>query len=500
MNRRLLFGIFGLLLLIGCGATPLSSRYAAEKRLYRAREVLSQIANKPEAAASLREEAIKDFQAILDNFPLSLAKGDRVESHALGAVRVAAGVHLSNLYRDQKQRKEAIAALRRVRGETKDQPDLALKVHGELISLLSRPLEADSLVDVLRECAEDLSPADADGKPIPLVIEAPLSLVDVLQSVGEETRAKLELENARTYYEDVTRKYAGTETEVVSRIELAKVALRQGRVDDADQFLNEVRGVPAAKPYEGAILFSQGGVRSQKPGSEREAIAAFRELIRRFPDDMNAPQALLQIGAVWNRLGQPDSALAVLAEVSVKYPRDTNAGASARLATAHVQAQTRKWADALRTLRSLVADYPRTSPGLLGPIEIVKCLEESGQKDAVPGALREASQTYERLANDLGSDAANRGLVTQALDHLAEVSEALEDWQKAANALLTRAQNFPDDPRSPLAYVRAAGMLEERLKDRAGAIHTLELLAGRYPDSPLAERAKQKIQELKGSQ
>ncbi|MFN8546823.1 MAG: hypothetical protein U0527_02330, partial [Candidatus Eisenbacteria bacterium] len=254
MNRRQLPGLLALVFLVGCGATPLSSRYAAEKRLYRAREVLERIANKPEAASALREEAIEDFKALLNDFPLSRAQGDRVETHALGSVRTMAAVHLSNLYRDQKQRKEAIAALRSVRGETKGDPDLALKIHGELIALLSRPLEADSLVDVLRDCAEQLSPADADGRPIPLVIEAPLQVVDLLQSVGEETRAKFELENARAYYEDVARKHAGTETEVVARIELAKVALRQGRVDDADQLLSEVRGLAAAQRYEGAIL------------------------------------------------------------------------------------------------------------------------------------------------------------------------------------------------------------------------------------------------------
>ncbi len=489
-----------LTLLLGCAETPLSTRYNAEKKLYRARKTLQRVSNNPEAAGPLRDDAIGRFQSILSEYPLSRARGDAEEVHGLGMVRTAAAVHLSNLYRDGKERDKAIAVLRSIREETKSDPDLGLRVHTELIALLSRPLEPDSLVDVLRAAAEDLPAATSDGKPIPLVIEAPLTVVDVLENTGQTARAGLELEAARVYYEEVARKYPGTETEVVAGIELAKVALRQGRIDDAEALLVQAQALPAAKPYEGAILFSLGGVRVQRRESAGAAIASFRELVARFPEDTNAPSALIQIGSAMNALGNPDSALAALALVESKYPRDANAGSTARLASARVLAQAGRWTEAVRTLRSLSADYPRTNPGLLAPIEAVSYLEDSGQKEAAQLALRDAAATYERMANELAKDSAVRGaLVPLALDHLAEANERLGEWQKAVDALLTRAQNFPDRDDSPFAYVRAAGLQELRLHDRAAAIRTLELLTGRYPDLPLARQAEAKIAQLRGA-
>ena len=43
-------------------------------------------------------------------------------------------------------------------------------------------------------------------------------------------------------------------------------------------------------------------------------------------------------------------------------------------------------------------------------------------------------------------------------------------WQKAVQALLTRADDYPGDYRSPLAFVRAAAIQEEQLSDRQAAI------------------------------
>ncbi|MBK8230352.1 MAG: tetratricopeptide repeat protein [Candidatus Eisenbacteria bacterium] len=483
----------------GCGDTPLASRYAAEKSLFRARKLLIRIANKPEAAETTRTEAIAALERLLEEYPLTRVGSDARERRALGEVRVASAAHLAVLYRETKQQQKGIRLLSSMRGETKGEPELALRIHGDLIALLSRPLQPDSLALVLREVAEDLEPCLPDGRPIPLVLTAPLQVVDLLESTGQTARAAVELEAARAYYDDVVRRYPGREVEVAARLQAVKVALKQGDLGDADGDLSAAAALSGAGPYEAAILFSQGSVRLQVKRDARGAIAAFSEMVRKYPDDRNAPEAMLQIGASLNALGQPDSAIAYLGRVEGAYPRDPSAAASARLAIARVQGQQKRWAEAIRTLRGLTAEYPRTAPGLLAPLEVVAAVRASADAAASKAALLEAATTYERLANDLAADPASRAMTPIALDHLAEVYEELGDWNKAVNALMTRAQNFPDDVRSPLVYVHAAGLQAEMLKDRAAAIRTLELLVGRYPDLPLSEQARTKIEQLKGN-
>ncbi|MCA9728095.1 MAG: hypothetical protein KC729_10460, partial [Candidatus Eisenbacteria bacterium] len=89
--------------------------------------------------------------------------------------------------------------------------------------------------------------------------------------------------------------------------------------------------------------------------------------------------------------------------------------------------------------------------------------------------------------------------VLEALDHLADVWSRLGRWEDAVEVLLTRAEDFPTDYRSPLAYVRAASIQEEQLHDPKSAVATLEKLTARYPELPLSRRAQEKIQLLQGS-
>jgi len=103
----------------------------------------------------------------------------------------------------------------------------------------------------------------------------------------------------------------------------------------------------------GDTLVSQGKV--------KEGLAEYRRYLKDYPDDPNCPTVLESIGSyAWSKLKNADQALAAYMEVVDRYPKcDTGASALQHAAQIY-QAQGKKvLADALRAL--IVKRYPRSS-------------------------------------------------------------------------------------------------------------------------------------------
>jgi TolA-binding protein len=286
---------------------------------------------------------------------------------------------------------------------------------------------------------------------------------------------------------------------VAARLNQANILVKQGRYRDADALLALAASLDEAGDYVPGILFTQASIRQQGLNDHAGAIALLRRLQREYREDARAPGALLQIGIAFHDAGSADSALAAFDQVERMYPTKPEVVSQAQLLAASVVESAGNWEAALSRYRAVSTRYPRTSAGLLAPLQIAAHYEKRGDAAATEATLRQAAAEYERIARELAGEPSHHDLVLAALDHLADVWSRLGRWQDAVQVLLTRAEDFPGDYRSPLAYVRAASIQEERLHDRQAAVSTLERLMQRYPDLPLSRRAQEKIDLLQGS-
>lgn len=486
------------LLLAGCGQSPLSTRYHAERDLWRARQVERRVWNNPEAAGSARADAIALYETMLDRYPTAGISPADPELRALIAARTSARLGLSRLYLQARRTGRAVRLLTEARGEAAIDLDFAIRLHTELLQILSAGGREDTLALVLQGMADTLPAADPDGKPIPLVIEALIRRADLIGQSGRREEAIQALSDAITFYREAERKYSGTETEIAAIVQRSKAEIRLGRYDEAEGALESARSLPAAAKYEPEMLFSQAGLRLEGKKDAVGALELLHQLVTRFPEDALAPQAQLQIGGAWAALALADSAFAAFELLERKFPRQIEVVAQARLSHARTLTLENRWPEAVRKLRSLQADYPRTTAGMLAPLELAGYYEKNGDTAARRAALLEAAAAYERLAEELARDPQTRDLVRSALDFLVEATEKLGDYDRAVRALLTRADGFPGESRSPLAYLRAAALQEVELHDRAAAIATLEKITQRYPDLPIAAHARERIGFLRG--
>jgi TolA-binding protein len=346
---------------------------------------------------------------------------------------------------------------------------------------------------------ENLPAADAEGNPIALVLDAPMQIVEIEESLGRPEQAAARLEMAQIYLEDVQREFTGKPASVAARLHQANILVKQGRYAEADDLLARAATMPGSEEYAPGILFTRATVRQQGMNDPSGAIELLRRLQREHPEDPRAPGALLQIGIAYQSGGKPDSALAAFDSVEKVYPAKVDVISQAQLLAGSVAEMQGRWDEALSRYRAVSARFPRTTSGLLAPLQIAAHYEKEGDEAATEATLLSAAGEYERIARELAGDPSNREIVLAALDHLADAWSRLGRWEDAVRVLTSRAEDFPGDYRSPLAYVRAASIQEEWLNDPQAAVSTLERMAERYPELPLTRRAKEKIKLLQGS-
>ena len=406
---------------------------------------------------------------------------------------------LVRLYTQLQTPRKAVDLLWTERGSFATDAESGVRVYSGLVQLLSRLGSPDSLALVYGEMPQVLPEADDSGNPVTPVLEAPMRQADVLATAGKEAEARAVLHSALDYYNRLIGDNAGKPIQVAAMVQRSSALTRLGRAQEAEAGLLEARGLPQAEVARGGILYSLGVLRQEALHRPQEAVAAFRELIRSYPEDDAAPQAALRIGLCLEAAGQPDSALASFDRVEELFGREPEVAAQARYLGAKTLARQGRNTEAARRLRSISADFPRTETGLRAPMDLAALYRQTDDRVSEQVALREATEEYERIVRELGADARQAEVIMSALDYLADSRLRLEEWQGAVEAMVRRADAFPGDARSPLALLQAAAIQETRLGDRAGSIATLQKLADRYPSHAMASRIQEKIATLKGA-
>lgn len=482
----------------GCAETPLSVRYAAERDLWRANRLERRVSSNPEVAGPVLEETIGAYARVIERYPATRIQGDPGESALLGSIRAGATLGLARMRSSgQRDFEGAITVLFDNRFTAPENLEATVRLHSELIRLLDSAGRADSLVLVLDDLAARVPPVDPTGHAIPLVLEAPLRAAEVREATSNIAESEKRLEEAATYYDRVITEHAASPAAVAARMAKANVFVKQQRFDSAVSILEQAMSEPAAASLMPGILYTQATVLSQGLHDHAGAIRRLRRLQREFPEDPRAPGAQVQIGIAFQAAGQPDSALAALADVERRYPARTETVSQALFLAASVLEQSGRIGAAQERYRDVATRYPRTTSGLLAPLQIAESYARAGDRTRAEATLLQAAAEYQRIARELGDDPGSRDVVLAALDHLADVWTRLGRWPDAVQALLTRGEGFPSDYRSPLAFIRAASIQEEQLKDRAAAIATLERVADRYPTLPLAKLATDKVARLR---
>jgi tetratricopeptide (TPR) repeat protein len=495
----LCFGVCMLGSLSGCSGGPVGASYEAERACWAAGRMEQRLGLRPQAKVDALRPAMRAYERILARYPLAAAGSDPDLRRSLTRSRILAARRLANLLLAGGERARAGQVLWDIQDEAAGDPTTAIDFYGDLLQIMARGGSADSLADSYRAMYTKLPPAQPDGTPLVPVLQAPLGRISTYSSAGRPGEAQAALADALSYYDRVTQERAGTATEAVAWTLKADLLARSGRVPEAVTILERARSLPAAGELAPGIGFLLGQFLEQPPVTPGAAARVYREVFRDFPGKPAGLQAGTRLATLLASAGQADSALAILDRVALGNPRDPENAAQARYQKGLVLAASGRGSEAIRELRAVATDFPRTRAGLAAPLQVAEYYRASNDSLAMRATLQEAEQGYELLIADLRSDPAQGPLVMAAIDRLLDVRVRLRDWARLAQLLEERATSFPRDQRSPSALVEAAQVLDERLGDRPGSIRVLQALISRYPTHPLAKAAKDRIARLGGS-
>jgi tetratricopeptide (TPR) repeat protein len=495
----ILLGGAPVVLLSGCSGGPVGASYEAERECWKAGRLEQRLSLRPDAGIDAGRPAMEAYEKILARYPLAAAAGDAEMRGSLARSRALAARRLAGLRFAAGQGARAGQILWDLREEARADPPSAVGLYSDLVQILARGGSSDSLAEVCRDMYEKLPPALPDGRPVVPVLQAPIGRIGAYASVGRTAEAAAAVADALAYYDRVGRDHQGTATEVVALMQKADVLTRDRRIPEAVAVLQQARSLPAVGEYAAGIGLVLGQLFEQPPADLGAAARVYREVLRDYPGKTATVQAGIRLAIVLASSGQPDSALAILDRVNRDCQRDPDGASQARFQKGLVLAGSGRVPEAIRELRSVAVDFPRTRAGLLAPLQVAGYYRADQDSLAMQAVLREAGQSYEQLIRDLRADPQQGPLVMQVMDRLAEARLRLRDWAGLAQLLQDRASAFPRDQRSPSALADAAQVLDQKMNDREGAIHVLQTLISRYPAHPLARGAQEKVTQLGGS-
>jgi TolA-binding protein len=285
-------------------------------------------------------------------------------------------------------------------------------------------------------------------------------------------------EDARRVLRMVLQEYGATPAALSARTLLGQIYFEEGNFELAQTELRRViNGDPSADARAQALLVL-GNV-YQAMGRSDQAIATYREIIKSYQKTSALQGAYLNLGRLQLSLGMYDEAVTHLTKALAE---------TSTLDSALVRDGTVDLADAytakkdFRAALSIYEHYLKQHPGDRRTSEVewkyARAAHQAGQYER-------SSQLCRRLARAEVPDRIQQ----QALLLLAQNAEDQQNFSQAAELYGALADRAAQTPSAPRMLMRQGEILGEELADHRRASAAFELVASRYPASPLVDDA-----------
>lgn len=492
----------GLLLvglcLAGCKEQRIGARYRAERDFWSASRLERglQMAGKSAPEKERIEKVARAYEEVLKRNPAPDLGGgaDTSVSRGIAQVRGQAELRLVPLQQYLGQTAEVERRLADARRAYTWDLNLATQFYLLSVDLATQKGDQGQVAALYQEMVSSLPGRLADGSAVVPVLDAPIRAADALVAMNHPEEALAELDRAEVYYRTIIQEDPGDQAAAFALLQLGILETRRGRFDKAAENIEQARRSAASQAIQPRILFALGQLQQEGRRDLEAAARAYRELVERFPEDPVAPEAMVRRAACLGEMGRTQEALEVLDAFRTAYPRDKKMSARATLIQARLLERSGNWQDAASAYRSLSVDFPTSEEAITAPFEVVAHYRRLGEADAARTVLERAIEEYDRLKRDYPGTP----LAWQADERAAAALGELGRWSEAVERLAAMPDGYPKDPRNPMLLVQAAAISSERVGDRERAASLLEGLATRYPESPLAARAREEAARLRG--
>lgn len=324
----------------------------------------------------------------------------------------------------------------------------------------------------------------------------PLKIGNLYSRAGEKGEARRWYERAEKLYTRIISTEDDPALVREARFNSLTSLIQNGRWENAKERLKELKKDYGDGKTAPALLYLESQIELNGFGDTDKAIALLGEIADKYPGSNEAPGALITRAEVLVSKGRREEAAAICRKIIKDYPDKINEVVKATWMLAAIEEEKGNWVDASLHYKSIYTKYPLTLQGLEAPLRIAEHFTEIGEKEAARGAYATAREHYSGLAGDSYA----RGARVIAEKYYVRTLIEEKKWEEAVNKLLEQAAKYPRYTPFMQNYLSAASICELELGDNERAASILEMCIEKHGGTGLAEEAEKQLKRIRGQE
>lgn len=483
--------IAAAMLLASCGPARDSERYAAEKKLFKARKLKEDLYAGGMKSEFL-EKAAGAYRGIVSEYSGSAGTVAGIEE-----IVISAQMELGELeYRGR--------LLREARSDFEKAMELAKNVPPALANAL---YSAGVISEELGENAqatryytrfsERFLAADSIAGTVrmnPRYLVTPLKLADLADRQGDAEGSRRWLREAERVFSFVTEHETDPALLRETRYNLLATYLQQKNWTKGLGLARELKQLYRSNPQDlSSITYLEAKMYDDGLKNESKALELYRSIADSYPESPEAADAVLAAAGIHRKAGRLDEAVALYKKVIDSFKERIPAVVEAQWQLAHIEELKGDPEAAALRYRQIYTDFPETLQGFEAPLRIALIYHARGAGDAAKTAYNQALEHYEKLLSGQRPPATRIMAEQYCIRALTENGR----WKEAAERLTAIPDRYTDYSPFRGNYLRAASIYEKELGDKGQAIRALETCVAKYPGTDIAGLANKELERIK---
>ena len=484
-------------LLAGCSEGSLSTRYRAERDVWRAQRELDRLNLRPQLTADGEWRALAGtFRGVGERYadvPVTEGDEDAVLTRTLAAEALGRSAGLLAALGDTAAALASYADIEQ-RFDAYDNAAAGAALASARLRQASRDFEG-AYEDYGR--ALDRVEPDA-GRPGPQgeILRVPLTRARLKAAGGDDAARTKAYAEARAWYAALIAAAPGTANEADARSRLIDLATDErdwaAVVAEMRRLETTLRGMENAPQDPAEVRAGIAEVQRRGLGDAVAGATTLRSLVEDYPDSRHAARALVALAQYERGQGDPEAALGYLDTFDGRFSEDLDLAPLARLERGRALAAAGRWSAALEVFRALPVEHPLSEAALDSHLEIVSHFDAAGKAEERGQALDDAEIAYREFLERYPSER----FAPAARERLTRVLLQQRRWKEAVDEMVILAEALPENPARARLLWDAGRIADERLDDEERASRLFREAARLYPDSELGKDAARRAAEM----
>lgn len=467
-----IISIFLFLLAGSCSDNPaVRNRYQAEKMYFEAERQAENSRIRPDLnAPDMPRQLRAAYREVIDFCLVALdsvsAEQYPVERRELVQISYRASTRLTQLYVLDRRFDSSITIYERLLA---DSAIVGLPRIGICMSLgeaLQETGRWDSALTVYQYAVENFyPPVDPNGAIVPLIFGLPTSIMNILEFVGDSSRAADQLGQAMRYYRSLKNDFPDGVLAYRSRLALAGLLDHAGRWEDAIDELNQV--LDSAGDVSVLARERIADYHARNLDNWSTATKIYNELLDQLDpaDSLRRPIIILKLALTHLEMKEPATTRQLLTGLKNNYSSYFRSQPIAQWGIARSFEQQDNTERAETEYKFLIEGYPGSRHAFQTYLDLAEIYRRQGRSLEAKRIDQRAEEDLTRLASD------GQGTMREAvaLGYLAELYSHRREWSRAAEILITVYDKFPRSRIGSQSLLRGSAIYSNELKNQEKA-------------------------------